>query len=75
MKQLDMIRFIKLFNHYPDDDVAKDDNNKPLGVYCAFGYHDAISVSVPEVIKDSYSICDNRSCRWYIYYRSTKLPI
>lgn len=65
MKQLDMIRFIKLFNHYPDDDVAKDDNNttnnKPLGVYCAFGYHDAISVSVPEEIKDSYSICDNKS--------------
>lgn len=64
MKQLDMIRFIKLFNHYPDDD-AKDDNNttnnKPLGVYCAFGYHDAISVSVPEEIKDSYSICDNKS--------------
>lgn len=60
-----MIRFIKLFNHYPDDDVAKDDNNttnnKPLGVYCAFGYHDAISVSVPEEIKDSYSICDNKS--------------
>lgn len=67
MKQLDMIRFIKLFNHYPDDDVAKDDNNttnnKPLGVYCAFGYHDAISVSVPEEIKDSYSICDNKSQR------------
>ena len=40
-----------------------DDNNKPLGVYCAFGYHDAISVSVPEEIKDSYSICDNKSQR------------
>lgn len=59
MKNGKKIRFLELHNHYPDDYV--DNINSVLGRYCAFGYHDAISISEVDEMTEDLGLWNKRS--------------